>query len=104
MSRSYKKTPWCGDTKGKLKKRIAWKTVRQWLKEHPDVALTGGQYKKLYETWDICDYGWVTTWEEYWESCLRWHREALARGWGRCLEEPDIEKEYRYWYTHYKGK
>lgn len=104
MSRSYKKTPWCGDTKGKLKKRIAWKTVRQWLKENPDVALRGSQYKKLYETWDICDYGWVTTWEEYWAMCLRWHREALACGWGRYTEEPDKETEYRYWYRHYRGK
>ena len=104
MSRSYKKTPWCGDTKGTAKKRYAWKVVRQWLKENPDVALKGGQYKKLYETWDICDYGWVTTWEEYWEMCLRWHREALARGWGRYTEEPNKEKEYRYWYKHYRGK
>ena len=34
MSRSYKKTPWCGDKKGKSKKRIANRTVRQYLKNH----------------------------------------------------------------------
>ena len=37
MSRSYKKTPWCGDHKGTGKKRTAWKTVRQWLKDNPDI-------------------------------------------------------------------
>ena len=46
MSRSYKKTPWCGDKKGTQKKRQAWKVVRQWLKDNPDIALKGGQYKK----------------------------------------------------------
>ena len=35
MSKSYKKTPWCGDHKGKLKKRIANHHVRKWLKENP---------------------------------------------------------------------
>ena len=104
MSRSYKKTPWCGDNKGSQKKRQAWKVVRQWLKDNPDVALKGGQYKKLYEAWDICDYGWVTTWEEYWESCQRWPQEAINRGWGYYKDDLDEEKEYRHWYKHYKGK
>lgn len=61
MSRSYKKTPWCGDSKGTAKKRQAWKKVRQWQKEHPDVLLQDRDYKKIYETYDICDYGWITT-------------------------------------------
>ena len=73
-------------------------------KDNPDVTLKGGQYKKLYETWDICDYGWVTTWEEYWESCQRWHQEAINRGWGHYKDDLDEEKEYRHWYKHYKGK
>ena len=58
MSRSYKKHSWCGDHKGTGKKRTAWKTVRQWQKDHPDILLQGGAYKKIYETWDICDYHW----------------------------------------------
>lgn len=33
MSRSYKKTPWCGDHKGKSKKRIANHHVRNWFKK-----------------------------------------------------------------------
>ena len=39
MSKSYKKNPWCGENKGTAKKRQAWKKVRQWQKEHPDVLL-----------------------------------------------------------------
>ena len=104
MSRSYKKTPWCGDNKGTQKKRQAWKVVRQWLKDNPDITLKGGQYKKLYETWDIRNYGWITTWEEYWDSCQKWHQEAINRGWGYYKEDLDKEKEYRHWYKHYKGK
>ena len=50
MSRSYKKTPWSGDRKGKIKKRIANQTVRSWLKQHPDVKLSKGDFKKIYET------------------------------------------------------
>ena len=46
MSRSYKKTPWAGDKKGKIKKRIANQTVRSWLKQHPDVKLSKSDFKK----------------------------------------------------------
>jgi hypothetical protein len=102
MSRSYKKTPWCGNHKGKDKKRCANKVVRMWLKEHPDIALKCGQYKKLYERWDICDYGWITTWEEYWEHSVRLHEEWLRRGWKS--EEPDKKEEYRRWLKWHKSK
>ena len=50
MSRSYKKTPYCGDHKGKSKKRIANHKVRNWLKQNPEVALKGNAYKKIYES------------------------------------------------------
>lgn len=39
ISRSCKKTPWCGDRKGKSKKRIANHHVRNWFKRNPDVIL-----------------------------------------------------------------
>ena len=71
MSRSYKKVPYCGDKKGKDKKRVANRHVRRQLNRHPDMNVNYGKYKKLYEQYDICDYYWFCTWEEYWESELR---------------------------------
>jgi hypothetical protein len=102
MSRSYKKTPWCGDHKGKVKKRLANKSVRAQLKENPDFNPKGGMFKKLYCSWNICDYGWITPWEEYWESCLRQHAEWVRRGWND--EEPDRQKEYQRWLRFYHNK
>ena len=36
MSKSYKKTPWCGENKGKTKKRNANHQVKNWFKRNPD--------------------------------------------------------------------
>ena len=98
MSRSYKKTPYAGDKKGTLKKRVAWKTVRQYLKDHPEEKLNGNLYKKIFSTWDICDYCWITTWKDYWLSQIN----AYEQGWFK--EYPNKEEEYRYWLKHYKVK
>ena len=81
MSRSYKKTPWCGDNKGKVKKRIA-------------------NYKKVYETWDICDYGWVYSWKTYWNKVLKDYIEHPDY----YKNPPNKKEEYRYWYKTYKMK
>ena len=63
-----------------LKKRIANHHVRNWLKENPDVILPPGGYKKIHCSWDICDYGWICTWEDYWNNCQKYHQEAIERG------------------------
>lgn len=65
MSRSKKKTPWAGDDKGREAKRTANKTVRARLREEDEALPQGGAFKKYYESWEICDYGRVSTWEEY---------------------------------------
>lgn len=100
MSRSYKKTPWSGDRKGKDKKRTANHKVRNWLKRHPDVTLNGNSYRKIYESWDICDYGGIETWEQYWESAVRvWYR------WRYYYKPfPDKKTEYRNWVKYFKTK
>ena len=101
MSRSYKKHPWSGDSKGKSKKRVANHAVRTWCKEHPDVPLRGSAYKKLFESWDICDYGGLCSWEEFWRGSIRaWER------WGRQYGRPypNEKEEYRDWYKSCKGK
>ena len=104
MSRSYKKTPWCGDRKGKDKKRIANHIVRQYLKNHMDLNLKPGDYKKLYETWDICDYGWTSTWEQYWASEWRSYHWMCSMFPHRDNKEPNKEECYRRWLKFYHRK
>lgn len=58
MSRSYKHTPVWKFDKSKDGKRRANKKVRQSLQTNMEAALTGKSnlYRRLYETWDICDF------------------------------------------------
>lgn len=96
MSRSYKKHPWAGDNKGKWKKRIANSKVRNYLKNYEN-TLKFSDFKKVHESWEICDYGWLYTWEQYWEyivqDCKRFN-----------LPIPDKKQEYRNWFKTYKMK
>lgn len=62
MSRSFKHNPYAGDKKSN--KDIANRTVRRYLNNLKDLS-NGSSYKKLYEQWNICDYGGVCTYEEY---------------------------------------
>ena len=53
MSRSFKKNPINKDHfGGKYGKRMASKAVRR----KKTFALSGGEYKKVYESWNINDY------------------------------------------------
>lgn len=109
MSRSYKKVPYCGDKKGKIKKRIANHKVRSWLKQHPDAILQKGDFKKLYETWDICDYYWITNWKEYWDSEIRTYYYFEYMFPYRNVKKyknkfPNKKESYRQWYKYYKMK
>ena len=51
----------------------------------------------------ICDYGWVRTWEDYWNDFQKWHQEAINRGWGHYADL-DENEEYRKWLKYYKNK
>ena len=99
MSRSYKKTPYAGDAKGKAKKRDANSKVRMFLKNIEN-TLSNNSYKKVYESWDICDFYWIETWEQYWEQCQKMYNEHPER----YKEPPNRKKEYRNWYKWYKMK
>lgn len=101
MSRSYKKTPYCGDNKGTENKRNAWKKVRSWLKNNPEEVISGGNYKKLYETWDICDYYWICSWQSFWENEIElWKRFDEPKG----KPFPNEKECYQKWVTTYKTK
>ena len=100
MSRSYKKTPESGDSKGKDNKRLANHKVRQALKKNLELPKKGTKYKRVYESWKICDYFNISTFEEYWSYRLKaWHN------WGYLYTSyPDKEKEYQNWGKYYKRK
>lgn len=93
MSRSYKKSPWCGDKKGKRKKRAAWKMVREYLKRHPEDVCRGGRYRKVYESWNICDYGFFWPWNQ--------ERKAVRN---KNSNSCSVAEAYRRWYKYYKAK
>jgi len=96
MSRSYKKHPWCCDKPAKGIKRCANSKVRSVLKD-PNVVLKGSDYKKVFESWDICDYKWFDTWETYWAREWRYYYKYGG-------DKPDFKKCYRDWLKWYKRK
>lgn len=105
MSRSYKKVPYCGDKKGKQKKRAANHKVRSWLKQNPDFILKRNNYKKLYERYDICDYYWITSLQEYIDNEMKTYLYYSYMYPSRFKEPLPNKKElYRKWYKYYKMK
>ena len=62
MSRSYKHTPYYKCEKScRVGKHIANIKVRRSKEEFK----SGSMYKKLYDSWDICDYEHICFWKEY---------------------------------------
>ena len=104
MSRSYKKTPYCGQRKNKFAKRQASKVVRRTLKHNPEIEFAPGGYKKLYSSYDICDYWWVRSWNNYWLDELESYVAGLSRPWHRNDAPPNKQECYRRWLKYYKCK
>lgn len=104
MSRSYKKTAYCGDQKGKAKKRIANRKLRSALNRNPDLVLPIGGHRKFTETWDICDYYDLCPWASYWDQVLRSYEWEKMTFPGRKIEPPNKKKEYRRWLKYYRNK
>ena len=103
MSRSYKHTPYAGDTKTKWAKRRANRKYRSFLKQmEEDVPYS--HFKKVSESWNICDYYDITTWEEHLRYRRKYHR-YIPYGM-KFLEngEIDIENERKLWQKWYKRK
>ena len=90
MSKSYKRTPRCGDRKDKYFKKYANRKVRRLpMDEHP---LKGKTYKKVLHDYSICDYETVgISFEQYWERLVkRWYEW----GWRYC-SYPDRDEAYQ---------
>lgn len=61
--------------------------------------------KKVYCSWEICDYFSRCTWEEYWESEWRSYLWFLAYyPQSKWCKEPNYEESYRDWWRAYKMK
>ena len=104
MSRSYKKTPYCGDRKGKDKKKIANHRIRRILKQDPDLNLHHSAYKRHYCQYDICDYYWITSWDRYWANCLQTYIKMSKIFPLKYSTPPDKKEEYRNWLKWYRNK
>lgn len=78
MSRSYKKTPGFVAKKIKFMKRQANKRVRR-----AKNVSNGSSYKKLFCSYDICDYKFLEYTKEQLENALD---RLEARGYSRTTE------------------
>ena len=109
MSRSYKKTPYCSCKKNKFAKNQANRKIRR----NKDELYQNREFRKVYDSWDICDYGKVgISFEEYWR-----HIEAIEKHFAelgsipyyfprrkRKGKAPTREEAYKEWYLMYKRK
>lgn len=96
MSRSFKKVPLCKDNSRGMKK-IANRTVRR-----QGFLGKGSYYKKVFESWNIHDYKFTSTFEEFVNNTRQYNHEMSLRGYS-CKEET-TEELYKVWYKMYKMK
>ena len=73
-----------------------------WLKDNPEEIIKGKSFKKIYESYDICDYGGLCSWEEYWKGIIKYYQRMKQYGYN--LKEPNKKEEYRNWKKHCKNK
>lgn len=105
MSRSYKKAEYSGDKKDKELKRLANHRVRQYLKQHIDFTPGPSDYKKLFDSWEICDYGELCSWKEWWDRENEWFYSDHYSQWKlRTDVPPNKKEEHAKWYKYYKMK
>ena len=99
MSRSYKKTPRCGEEKNKWAKSYANRSFRRTSR---DALLSRGFHKRTFCSYDICDYESVNvTFTKYFDSLVKlWKISGRENG----EPFPDMKYEYRKWYKWYKMK
>ena len=97
MSRSYKKVPVAALPKDKFFKNYFNRRVRR-----NDETLNNSSYKKLSQSYDICDYrGDSMSFTDFWEREVRhWYE------WEQELGKPFPNKKvaYRQWLKIYKTK
>lgn len=88
MSRSYKKVPCCKDYNRGMKQRANRHLRRNYLDIPP-----GRAYKKLFCSYDICDYRFLKTFGSYKKWISKYSHKRYSE-----------EELYRKWYKYYKMK
>lgn len=57
MSRSYKNSPVCTEGENRAGTRKYWKRLaNRKVRKAKSLGMKSKNYKKIYESWDICDY------------------------------------------------
>lgn len=96
MSRSFKKNPVCTGRCGAGMKTLVHRGTRAYLRAHHDAFADCGHYKRFWNSWDICEYHFRTTWGEW----LALTQNRL----GRNLAPDEVRKELRSWAKDYRSK
>ena len=102
MSRSYKKTPYCGDKKHREDKRSANRAFRrEILRMGIEDEIVPAMYKRCFCSWNICDYYNITTLSEW----LNRNNNPYEFGLFYPIDEDyDEAAEIREWQKIYKRK
>ena len=96
MSRSYKKTPAYTDT-GKKFHRHAKREANVAVRHYKDDLSNGCSYKKLFDTWNICDYKCIYHPRKYRQYAKDlWERfENGDLSWRKYPDEESVLREIR---------
>lgn len=106
MSRSYKKYPRVKCEKScKYGKRLANKYVRRYLKQG-NMLSNGCEYKKLYQSADICDYSFVQFKEWAIDEFYKDQYDIInnVKSWKANYVNKTLEEALAEWYVYYKAK
>ena len=88
MSRSYKKNPCCKDYNRGMKK-----CANRYVRRNYLIVPSGKVYKKLFCSYDICDYKFLESFSSY--------KKWISKHDHRNYTDAEL---YRTWYKYYKMK
>ena len=98
MSRSRKKSHVSKDHPSKNMKRFANKRVRQLLKRKPEEVLNYKQYRKVFQSYDLCDYIF------FYPSFEDFIKQAYSDEFTYHRPHSSIEELKKYWNKRYVRK
>lgn len=95
MSRSYRHSDIVKQQNTKGMKQYANRKVRRCYK-NDDLPMKGKSYKKLFQSWDICDWKWIWTKQEAIEE---WNRPDGNKYYSSYLHRRygTLEEYLKYW-------
>ncbi len=98
MSRSYKRYAVTKDDERSLvPRRYKQKTIANRAVRRANGKLDGGGFKRLYDSWSICDWSYSMTegqLKKEWADSDEWLHGMFGT----------YKQAYRWWYTSFKGK